>query len=323
MVQEIVSSCRDLFWGGTLSQGRRIELGVILRRTAIITLLFTHGGCAVIDSLRHPRHPQAPQVVSRLVGPDTTLAAEAVTEVKALGPGAMPELRDRMVGADADARIQIIRVATEIRKPPAVLIEILSAGSVDANSRVRLAVALYSTSAKEIEAELLPILQPLMRDDSSEVRATALLTLSSFSAPNAIPARELVTRTQDTDIRVAATACSLAIASKDPVVRDAATQSLSRLVGALQEPQPATRAAVLYALGQYGPNAVTAGQPVTRLMYREKVPEVKLQAAVALLRFQSPQFTKVALPVLRQFAKSENAALRDTASAALRTYSPK
>ncbi len=290
--------------------------------TPLPILLAFLSGCTVIDMLQYPRHPQAPQVVNRLLGSDTTLATEAVTEIKALGPGAMPELRDRMRTTEGDTRIQIIKTATELKNPSGLLVDILEMGSTDKNVKVRHAVALYAASAKEIEPQLLPILQPLIGDESPEVRATTLLTLSSFSIPAAIPPRELVTRTHDNDIRVAATACALAIVSKDPVVRGAASQSLPRLIGALNEPQPATRAAVLYALGQYGPNASAAVQPVIKLLYREKVPEVKLQAALALIRFNAPQSLKHALPVLRQFSKSDVPALRETASAALRTYAP-
>jgi HEAT repeat protein len=123
---------------------------------------------------------------------------------------------------------------------------------------------------------------------------------------------------RDIDFAVSAQAAAVATKRPEPELQAESQQTLANLLSALEDPSPATRAAIVFAFGQFGKKADAVVQPLSLFMLRETVPEVKLQAALALMRIGTPAAKRTATIALRVFAKSKNPVFKSTAIDALK-----
>lgn len=288
-------------------------------------LLLWAGGCHEITATLspHPVHPQAEAAVGRLLSSDQMLAQEGRNEVVILGPGALPELKRQMISSQQVDRVRIVEVAAGIGAPEPLVLQILQKGASDENDSVRRAVAFHAGGFPQLAEQLGPTLLLLAHDSSPAVRAAALSSLATYGGGDGgtvqLPAAELIELTRDPSIFVAAGAASLAVRHPDPTVTLAAREALPRLLKSIKDPQAAHRAAVLIAIGKYGQGAEDAVPTLRTAMARERVPQVKLQAAIALARINTPPARKAALPVLKTFATDADQRLSSAAQSALLT----
>jgi len=283
----------------------------------IVTSLVAASLSACSSILLAPRHPAATAAVDRLLSGDDTLHAEAKVEIQSLGEGAMPELRERFQSSDGEQRLSIIELATTIGSPDKIAIDILRRGSQDESAAVRRSVAFRSAHLQELYPPLSPILLPLMWDSNPEVQAAAINTLSVFPTELSMKDSDLESLMRSSSPLVVAAASSTALTRSAPELREAAVEVLPNLVGEMMNPSPLIRAAVIIAIGKYGKTAEPAIPPLAGSLSYDPLPEIQLQAAIALLRIETPAARKIAIPALKSFSKSENSAIATMATQAL------
>ena len=266
-------------------------------------------GCATLVALQYPTHPQAIPAVQRLTSNDALLVQEARIEIVALGAGAMPELYREMPQASSAAKIRIMEVATKIALPAQMLGVIYERAVQDSDTVVRQSAAFQAARAPQLAETLAPIIRTLLYDRVPDVQAAALTALAGY--PQYLSSQELLAFISDKEIVVAATAASIALKRDDPTLTVAADLALPRLISQLQHPQPRTRSAVISALGQYG--AAPTVPPLITVLKKDKVAEIRMKAAIALLRINTPDARLAALEALKEFSSSDNAALKAVA----------
>jgi HEAT repeat protein len=238
-----------------------------------------------------------------------------------MGDGAMPELRDQYEDASEAGKLRIIELASTVGKPAPLLVQVFELASMDKSPAVRQSMAFHAGSFPSLANELAPILAPLLRDPVPEVRAAALSSLGAYPGTQHLHVREIARLTLDSSVAVASNAAAIAVRRPEMELQNAADQALPRLTAALQDPAPPSRAAAVFALGQYGKKAQAAAPALISLANREKVPEVKLQAAMALIRIGTPSARRTAMNVLRGFSKNKASPLSSTADNALKMFS--
>jgi HEAT repeat protein len=245
------------------------------------------------------------------------LANEAKKEISILGEGATPVLRENMDTANAVGRTRIMETASAIGVPPELVAEILEIGARDESPDVRQSAAFHAGRFPQLADRLGPALITLATDVDPQVRAAALSSLGTYPSTIQLPVDDLVQLMNDPHIMVAASAASLAIKRAEPRLQVAARDTLPKLVGKLQDPAPANRAAILFAIGHYGSLAEPTIPPLKTILAKDKVPEVRLQAAITLVKINTPASRKVAVPALKAFARSSDPRLRGAAQSAL------
>lgn len=229
----------------------------------------------------------------------------------------MPELASRFQSASPMTRIQILELAVTIGSPDVLVTEIFSQAAKDPQTAVRYAAATSAAKLPQHASSLSEVMRSLLDDSSADIRATALTTLAGFPGPPQPDAAELLRLLRDRHAIVAATASNLALKRREPYVQAAARATLPRLIGALQDIHPSTRAACLFAIGQFGLAASPAIGPITHVLEADPVPEVRLQAALSLLRIGTPEAATTAKASLADFVKDPNPVISNAAKAAL------
>ncbi len=282
----------------------------------LIALTLIASGC-VLPSQRPLEHPLAKPAVDRLLSDDELLKKEALVELTNLGEGVMPELSNRFEDAPAKTKIKIVELAVSIAEPGALVSEVFAQAAKDETLTVRYAAATLAAKLPQHAPLLSDIMRTLLDDTSADIRAAALTTLASFPGPPQPEPAELLRLLKDRHAMVTATAANIAVKRHEPYVQAAARAALPRLIGALHDKQPSTRASCLFAIGQFGLVASPAIAPISHVLATDPVPEVRLQAALSLLRIGTPAARTTAREALTRFAKDSNPLIRNAAKAAL------
>jgi HEAT repeat protein len=154
------------------------------------------------------------------------------------------------------------------------------------------------------------------------VQAAAITTIGGFSSENSLTASELEELMRSESPLVVAAAVTAALPRPEQSLKEVTIEVLPVLVGEIMNPSPLIRAAVIIAIGKYGPAASPAAPPLAGALEHDQVPEIRLQAALALLKTKMRSARAVALPALQEFAKSPNPALAGPAQRVLAVEQP-
>lgn len=295
----------------TLTLRHRVS---IVTATVVMTFM-AMSACTNLS--RAPRHPAAPGAVDRLLSEDPLLQSEARVEVTALGAGAMPELLSRLDEASPEQRRRIVELVATIGKPEEIVRDVFIMAGKDSNPSVRQIVAFRAAQYPSQQEELFPTLHALAWDGTPEVQAAAITSLSAFSPRYSLTAEELDQLMRSPSPLVVAAAVTAAVARPEPMLQETAREVLPILVGEIMNPSPLVRAAVIIAIGKYGPAAAPAAPPLAGALAHDSVPEIRLQAALALMKTKLRSAKAVAIPALQEFAKSPNPALSGPAQRVL------
>lgn len=293
---------------------------VLIIVATIAAALLGVSACSELSPL--PRHPAAQGAVDRLLSEDPLLQSEARVEIMALGEGATPDLRDRFDTASPEQRKKIVDLVATIGKPDPVVRDVFIAAGRDASPAVRQVVAFRSAQFPRLQRELYPTLHTLAFDSVPEVQAAAITSLSEFSSQNSLSADELQGLLRSPSPLVQAAAASTALSRPETALNETAQQILPDLVGEIMNPSPLVRAAVIIAIGKYGSAAGPAAPPLAGALAHDPIPEIRLQAALALMKTKMKSAKAVAIPALQEFAKSPNPALSGPARRVLETEGP-
>lgn len=289
--------------------------------SAVIALgVMAISACAKLSLL--PRHPEARGAVNRLLSEDPLLQSEAQVEILALGEGAMPELRERFGDGDPEERKKIVEIVSTIGKPTEVVRHVFIEGGRDSSPAIRQVIAFRSAQFPQLQRDLFPTLHALAFDATPEVQAAAITTLGGFSAENSLTASELEQLMRSDSPLVVAAAVTAALPRPEQSLKQETIEVLPVLVGEIMNPSPLIRASVIIAIGKYGPAASPAAPPLAGALQHDQVPEIRLQAALALMKTKMRSARAVALPALQEFAKSPNPALAGPAQRVLAAEQP-
>jgi HEAT repeat protein len=293
---------------------------IALLAACAVAAAMAFSACARLSPL--PRHPEARGAVDRLLSDDQLLQREAQVELLALGEGAMPELRARFDEGNPDERKRIVEIVSTIGKPSEVVRDVFVEAGRDASPAVRQVVAFRAAQFPQLQRELFPTLHSLAFDATPEVQAAAITTLGGFSAANSLTADELEQLMQSESPLVVAAAVTAALPRSEQALKEVTMEALPVLVGEIMNPSPLIRAAVIIAIGKYGPAAAPAAPPLAGALAHDQVPEIRLQAALALMKTKMRSARAVALPALQEFAKSPQPALAGPAQRVLAAEQP-
>ncbi len=289
-------------------------------RAAALALVWSGAlGCstgalpAVMIPLQYPTHPQAVPAVARLLSDDPVLVEEAKVEVRSLGEGATPEMLRAMSSASSEGKLRLLDSATTIGKPPAVIGQMYLQAVSDQNEKVRLGAAFQAARAPDLAAQTSPALERLLVDSVPEVKAAALKTLALVGDRQALSTQKLASFVNDGNALICATAVSIALSRGDSLLEPLLRRALPRLVTQLHNAQPNTRAAVITALGGYGEAAAPTVPPLISVARTDTVPEVRIQAAIALTRIGTPAAREAAHDTFVEFSSSPNPSLKTIA----------
>ena len=294
-----------------------------IRATSLALFWALTAGCAstslpgAILPLQYPTHPQATPAVARLLSDDPVLVGEAKVEVQSLGEGATPEMMRAMASASTEGKLRLLEAATSIGKPAPVLGQIFYQAVRDPDEKVRLAAAFQAARVPALAPQTTPAIERLLADPVPAVKAAGLNTLATLDDRKALTSEVLARFINDNNPLICATAVSIALARGDTLLEPLLRRTLPRLVTQLHTPQPASRAAVITALGAYGQAASPTVPPLVSVARGDTVPEVRLQAAVALMRIGTPEAKDVARQVFVEFSSSSNQALKAIAKSFL------
>ncbi len=278
---------------------------------ALLSSCAALAGCAAaVIPLQHPTHPQAVPAVARLLSDDPTLVEEAQVEVSTLGEGATPELLRAMRSATPEGKIRLLDAATKIGKPAGVVAQIYREAVRDSDQTVRQSAAIQAGRAPELSKQTTPAIRALLGDPVPEVRSAALRSLASLDSGASLSSEEILAAVDSPDPLICATGVSIAFNRGDSSLSAPLRRALPRLILQIRNPKPATRAAVVAALGQYGKNAAPAVPSLTTVTRDDSVAEVRVQAAVALMRIGTPAAKAAARETFSEFSSSQNEALK-------------
>jgi len=293
---------------------------IALLTACAVAAVMVFSACARLSLL--PRHPEAKGAVDRLLSDDQLLQSEAQVELLALGEGAMPELRARFGEGNPEERKRVVEIVSTIGKPSEVVQDVFVEAGRDSSPAVRQVVAFRAAQFPHLQRELFPTLHSLAFDATPEVQAAAITTLRGFSAANSLTADELEQLIQSESPLVVAAAVTAALPRPEQSLKEVTMEALPILVGEIMNPSPLIRAAVIIAIGKYGPAAGPAAPPLAGALAHDQVPEIRLQAALALMKTKMRSARAIALPALQEFAKSPNPALAGPALRVLAAEQP-
>jgi HEAT repeat protein len=284
---------------------------------ALATLCLLNG-CLLFKPYK--RDERAASAVAQYLSVGDREVPAKLGEVLAIGPGAMPDLRDSFFASSSSStsRSRIIHAASTIARPAKILEDVLLSGFQDHDPAVRQVAAFRAGQFPSLAHSLNTSLRALLRDDAPRVRSAAFSSLGTCPAPYALTVTELIRGMHDADFGVAAQAAAIAAKRPEDQLQTESQQALVNLLTALEDPSPAVRAAVAFSFGQFGKRAHAVVTPLSVSMQRETVPEVKLQAALALVRIGTPAAKRAAVPVLKSFAASKHPIFKATALDALK-----
>lgn len=254
-----------------------------------------------------------------MLSDDSVLVGEARVEVQSLGEGATPEMLKAMSTASSEGKLRLLESATTIGKPPAVVGRMYYLAVRDPDEKVRLGAAFQAVRAPALASQTSPALERLLVDTVPEVKAAGLKSLATLDDRKALTSQRLAGFINDSNPLICATAVSIALSREDSLLEPLLRKTLPRLVTQLHNPLPASRAAVITALGAYGEAAAPTVPPLISVARTDNVPEVRLQAAVALMRIGTAPAKAVAHETFVEFAASSNPALKALAKGFLKT----
>lgn len=281
---------------------------------------------ACSSMLEYPRHPQASLAVARLVTDDPVLVKEAQVEIKSLGVGAMPALRDALTQSPPEKQIVILDLALSIGDPREILEQIVSQVGKSPVAAIRELVpgrvAPFASQPASLVAQIrgftiADTLRSLLADESSAARLAALRALSKIESRDAIPEASLTPLFHDPEQLVRVTA--ILVGAERGFSFDAPEQQdvLALLQSALQDQRPIVRATAAKALGTLQGKSASAVPSLVLLLQNEKQQVVRLQTAIALSRIGTPPALEATIPVLRELSQNPDAPVRVAATAAL------
>jgi HEAT repeat protein len=264
--------------------------------------------------------------VSRLITEDPVLVKEAQVEIKSLGAGAMPALRDALSQCPPDKQIVILDLALSIGEPREVLEQIVSNVAKSPVPAIREMVPGRVVTVASQPASLLAkmrgftipdTLRSLLSDESSAARLAALRALSKIDSKDAIPDASLTPLFHDPEQLVRVTA--ILIGAEQGYGFDSPDQQdvSALLQSALQDQRPIVRATSAKALGTLQGKSAAAVPALVLLLQSEKQQVVRLQTAIALSRIGTPPALEATIPVLRELSQNPDAPVRVAATAAL------
>jgi hypothetical protein len=296
----------------------------IALKRLLLALIPLIAACSSI--LEYPRHPQSTFAVSRLMSEDPVLVKEAQVEIKSLGAGAMPALRDALSQCPPDKQIIILDLALAIGEPREVVEQIVSRVAASPVPAIRVTVpgrvAILASQPPSLLAEMqgftIPdTLRSLLSDESSATRLAALRALSKIDSQDAIPEAYLTPLFHDPEQLVRVTA--ILIGAEQGYNLDSPTRQdvLVLLQSGLQDQRPIVRATSAKALGTLQNRSAAAVPALVLLLQGEKQQVVRLQAAIALSRIGTPPALEATIPVLRELSQNPAAPVRVAATAAL------
>jgi len=276
--------------------------------------------------LEYPRHPQATFAVARLLADDPVLVKEAHVEVKSLGSGAMPALRDALARSAPEKQIVILDLALSIGEPREILEQIVSEVAKSPVPAIREMVpgrvAASASKPASLVAQMrgftIPdTLRSLLADQSSAARLAALRALSKIDSRDAIPEASLTPLFHDPEQLVRVTA--ILVGAEQGVRFDGPEQQdvFALLQSALQDQRPIVRATAAKALGTLQGRSAHVVPALVLMLQNEKQEVVRLQAAIALSRIGTPPALEATIPVLRELSQNPEATVRVAATAAL------
>jgi HEAT repeat protein len=289
-----------------------------------ITLAVSVSACGSI--IGHPVHPQAAPAVGRLLSEDPLLIKESKVELKALGPTAMPALRDAVASAPPKQQARIVTLAMEIAEPQDVLEDTLFTAAASTSPAIRdfvakkageLLVKSATTSGQLRGTTAEDTLHKLLHDSDAKVRITAFKMLAKGEHKDAITNQDLDTLIHDSDPIVMTSAAALAAERGYKFTEFSQLDVQPALAKHLFDSHPLVRANACKALGLLGATAEQSVPSLRKLMGKEENTVVKLQAAIALARIGESSGLKAAIPVLRQLSGHSESAVRIAATTAL------
>lgn len=293
---------------------------ITITGACVIVAVFAISACAKLSLL--PRHPEAKGAVDRLLSDDQLLRGEARVELLALGEGAMPEIRERFDEGSPEERLKMVEIVAVIGKPREVVRDVFVEAGRDPEPQVRQFVAFRSAHFSDLQHDLFPTLHTLAFDTVPEVQAAAVTTMSGFGPPDTLSSEELLRLMKSESPLVLAAATTMALPRPEQELQEETRKALPILVGEMMNPSPLVRAAVIIAIGRYGPAASPAAPPLAGTLAHDPVPEIRLQAALALMKTKMRSAREAALPALQDFATSPNPALAGPAQRALAMEQP-
>ena len=299
---------------------RMLRRRITIMSACVIAAIMSISACAKFSLL--PRHPESRGAVDRLLSDDQLLQSEARVELLALGEGAMPELRERFGDGNPEARKKIVEIVSTIGKPNDVVRDVFIEAGRDSSPAVRQVVAFRSAQFPQLQGELFSTLHALAFDATPEVQAAAITTLGDFSAESTLTSGELELLMRSESPLVVAAAVTAALPRPERSLTEVTREVLPVLVGEIMNPSPLVRASVIIAIGKYGPAASPAAPPLAGALSHDQLPEIRLQAALALMRTKMRSARAVALPALQEFAQSPNPALAGPAQRVLAAEQP-
>ena len=264
--------------------------------------------------------------MARLVNQDPVLVKEAQVEVKSLGAGAMPALRDALTQSPPEKQIVILDLALSIGEPREVLEQIVSKVAKSPVPAVREMVpgrvATFASQPSSIVGQIrgftiADTLRSLLADESSAARLAALRALSKIDSRDAIPEASLTPLFHDPEQLVRVTA--ILVGAERGFSFDAPEQQdvLALLQSALQDQRPIVRATAAKALGTLQGKSAGVVPALVLLLQNEKQQVVRLQTAIALSRIGTPPALEATIPVLRELSQNPEPPVRVAATAAL------
>lgn len=145
-----------------------------------------------------------------------------------------------------------------------------------------------------------------------------MTTLGGFKVEYALSHEEILNALRESNPLISATAASIALARNDSSYSSELRRALPRLVVNLQNPKPATRAAVISAIGMYGEVAAPTVAPLSSVAARDPIPALRIKAAIALTRIGTPEANAAARKTFEAFATSDDLALKAVAEGYLK-----
>jgi HEAT repeat protein len=232
----------------------------------------------------------------------------------------MPDIAEEFEKSSSETKLSMLDIATTIREPTPILVNILTLAAKDSSPSLRQFVAYRSSLFPALAPSLAVIVRPLVSDEVPAVRAAAITTLGNFTPPDTLQSPELLPLMSDDNLQVVSAAAAVAIERPEEPVQRIARAILPKLVGGLKSTSTVERAAVIYAIGRYGIVANPAVRPLTEVLRSDTETEIQLQAAVTLMKIGSREAQDSARPVLESFANGGNPALAQAAQTILQTY---
>jgi len=220
--------------------------------------------------------------LEHLYSQNPTVAEEAVSQLRELGPKAVPEIREVLTDPAADLELQkaALKASGLLGPEAAPAIEEVAGHLPDPDLTEEAAIAL-SFMGRDAYG---PLKQGVTSEDPV-VRRESLRSLGKLRERAPLDARSVVPllldglKDPDPSVRVVA-------ATYLGILRDEADAAVPALIAALQDEDPEVRTAAATALGSFGEHGVRA-IPALRKATADRHEDVSREAGLALVKLQS------------------------------------